>query len=322
MQDQIQTVTNQSTAWPVENSVPQSEALRLIGLSELMQITRGNSQIKVGLIDGPVLTPELFPAFENIDSENGDPYAMQASRSQFLGACSLAARHGTLVASILSGNPFADLPAICPGCSVILRSISSEPIDPMYPTPSARPPELARAIRECIEEGANIIHLGAFLSRDNVIRSERDVEEALDLAAARGILVVTSVENRSASGSTAITRHRAVVPVVPCDYQGQRIGDRNYGISLSRRGVSAPGMRFDALNGLDYSVLDNDTMASTWLTGTLALIWSEFPTAISSHIKLALALAHPQRRMEVVPPLLNAMAIYREMKSFFLPKFS
>lgn len=306
MQNQIQTSTSHTTEWDANQTAPQSQALDLIGLSELMQITRGNSQIKVGLIDGPVLNPDL-----GIDSV-----------SNYLGACSLVARHGTLVASILSGNPFTDLPAICPSCSLVLRSIATEPLDPLHSAPAARPRELAQAIFECIEEGANIIHLGAFLSRENVIRSERDVEEALDLAAARGIVVVTSVENRSASGSTAITRHRAVVPVVPCDFRGKRIGERNYGISLSRRGVSAPGMHFDASEkGLDYSVLDNDTMASTWLTGTLALVWSEFPDALANHLKLALTLAHPQRRTEVVPPLLNAMALYREIQSIFLPKF-
>ena len=54
-------------------------------------------------------------------------------------------------------------------------------------------------------------------------------------------------------------------------------------------------------------------MAAPFVTGAIALAWSEFPAATAAQIRLAVAQAHGLRRATVVPPLLNAWAIYQAM---------
>ena len=52
-------------------------------------------------------------------------------------------------------------------------------------------------------------------------------------------------------------------------------------------------------------------MAVPFVTGTIALLWSEFPTATAAHIKLAMTQASASHRASVVPPLLDAAAAYQ-----------
>jgi hypothetical protein len=46
------------------------------------------------------------------------------------------------------------------------------------------------------------------------------------------------------------------------------------------------------------------------VTGTIALLWSEFPAATAAQIKLAISHASALRRATVVPPLLDAVGAY------------
>jgi hypothetical protein len=81
------------------------------------------------------------------------------------------------------------------------------------PLPSATPDELAVAIAECIESGARILNLSAALTQPS-LSGERDLEESLDFAARRRVHVVAAAGNQGVVGSSAITRHPWVIPVV------------------------------------------------------------------------------------------------------------
>ena len=54
-------------------------------------------------------------------------------------------------------------------------------------------------------------------------------------------------------------------------------------------------------------------MAVPFVTGAIALLWSEFPTASVGHLKLAITQAHRPRRASVVPPLLDAASAYHTL---------
>ncbi len=58
------------------------------------------------------------------------------------------------------------------------------------------------------------------------------------------------------------------------------------------------------------------SVAAPFVTGAIALVWSEFPYASAGQIKLAVTKAHAQRRPTVVPALLNAWAIHAAMREF------
>src|SRR5262249_9461985 len=153
---------------------------------------------------------------------------------------STACQHGTFVAGILSAKRDSAAPAICPGCTLLVRSLFAESISDPEITPSATPRELAAAIVECIRAGARVIHLSLALT-EPFNEGERALHEALDLAVRRGVILVAAAGNQGTLGSSAITRHRWVIPVVACDLKGRPMNDSNLGSSIGRRGLRAPG---------------------------------------------------------------------------------
>ena len=48
-----------------------------------------------------------------------------------------------------------------------------------------------------------------------------------------------------------------------------------------------------------------------FVTGAIALLWSEFPRATAAQIKLAITNTSSLQRVSVVPPLLDAAAAYQ-----------
>jgi subtilisin family serine protease len=90
------------------------------------------------------------------------------------------------------------------------------------------------------------------------------------------------------------------------------MNDSNLGSSIGRRGLSAPGDGITSLGADGRSLtLGGTSVAVPFVTGTIALLWSEFPYATSAQVKLAVTQALTTRRASVVPPLLDAAAAYR-----------
>jgi subtilisin family serine protease len=282
-------------------------ALELVKLTTLMEQSSGRPEVVIGLIDGPVLT-------ENGDLWSSNVRHLGSSRS---GSCaqpaSNACMHGTLVAGMLVASRGSVAPAICPACSLLVRPIFPEITPEGDAVPSATPKELATAIVEVVEAGVRVINLSAALVHLSA-RGESDLEEALDCAMARGVVVVAAAGNQGTIGSSAITRHPWVIPVAGCDLRGRPIGVSNFGSSTGRRGLSAPAEQITSItsNG-EARRFSGTSAAAPFVTGTAALLWSEFPTANAYTVKHALLSAGGHSRETVVPPILNASAAYQFM---------
>lgn len=275
----------------------------LVKLTALMARTSGSPDIKIGLIDGPVSTGHADLAkdrLREIPGQNG------ATCTQ---ANSTACLHGTFIAGILSAKRGSAAPAICPGCTVLIRPIFSEKTFGREHMPSATPQELAAAILECINAGARVINLSLALAQPSV-KGEQALEEALR----RGVLIIAAAGNQGTLGSSAITRHPWVIPVVACDLRGRPINESNLGGSIGMRGLSAPGDSISSLSaGGQTLTLGGTSVAVPFVTGTIALLWSEFSTATAAQIKLAATKASTPRRASVVPPLLDAAVAYQSL---------
>lgn len=280
-------------------------ALELVKLTELMERTRGSPEVKIGLIDGPVVTqhPDLAGEYlREIPGSNGAKCTL---------ADSAACRHGTFVAGILCASRASPAPAICPGCSLLVRPIFPERTVGSERMPSATTEELAAAITECTDAGARIINLSLALAKPST-RGERELEEALNRAVRRSVILVAAAGNQGTVGSSAITRHPWVISVVACDLQGRPMDLSNLGSSIGRRGLCAPGDSITSLGPAGESLtLGGTSVAVPFVTGAAALLWSEFPKATAAQIKFALTQASTSRRVSVVPPLLNARAAYQ-----------
>jgi subtilisin family serine protease len=278
-------------------------------LTPLMERTSGRREIVIGLLDGPVAVthPDLVGAnLRELPGKQGGTSAQ---------ASSAACLHGTFVAGVLCAQRGASAPAICPGCTLLIRPIFLETIATSGQMPSATPDALAAAIIETIEAGARVLNLSMALAQPST-RSERALEEALDYAVSRGVIPVAAAGNQGTLGSTAITRHPWVLPVGACDPQGRPIGASNLGSSLGRRGLMAPGEAITSLGAHGPPLTLGGTSAATpFVTGTIALLWSEFPAATAAEVRHAVTQASAPRRPTVVPPLLDAWGAYHLMQT-------
>ncbi|PYS93723.1 MAG: peptidase S8 [Acidobacteria bacterium] len=279
--------------------------LDMVKLTGLMEITSGISETIIGLIDGPVATNHPDLADQNIREVPGK------MRGTCTRASSAACMHGTFVAGILCARRDSPAPAICPNCTLLVRSIFAETGSANKQLPSATPGELGAAIIECISAGARLINMSVALALPSSA-NEHELEEALDHAAKRGVIVVAAAGNQGTVGGSAITRHPWVIPVAASDRQGRPLAQSNMGNSIGRQGLSAPGDDIVSLgtNGQTFKAAGT-SIAAPFVTGTIALLWSEFPAATAAQMKLAVTQVSGQRRVTVVPPLLDAWASYQ-----------
>jgi subtilisin family serine protease len=277
-------------------------ALGLVGLAALMQRTCGRPDLTIGLVDGPIAQhPDLPAGRRRVIPAEGEAACTRAG--------SAACRHGTFVAGILFARRGSAAPAICPGCTLLSRPIFAERAAPGG-MPSATPGELARAILDCLEAGARVLNISAAIDRSGPA-SEPALDHALGRAAAHGAIVIVAAGNQGTLGSTALTRHPWVVPVVACDRRGRPTRHSNLGGSIGRRGLAAPGEEITSLGAASGSqTLSGTSAAAPFVTGAVALLWSEFPAASAADVRLALTQPGAPRRSTVVPPLLDAWASY------------
>src|SRR5439155_18590630 len=86
--------------------------LNLVKLTVLMDRTSGSPEVKIGLIDGPVVIRHPDLAGEHLREFPG------YNGGTCTQANSTACLHGTFVAGILSAKRNSPAPAICPNCTL------------------------------------------------------------------------------------------------------------------------------------------------------------------------------------------------------------
>lgn len=284
-------------------------ALDLVRLPELMKRGQGRPEITIALIDGPVARD--LPDFAATTIRE-IPGRLKAGCAR---ADTVACSHGTFVAGVLAARRGSAAPAICPGCTLLLRPIFSEAVNGSGHMPSATPEDLAEAIADSVGAGAHVINLSAALIQPS-FKGENKLEQALDYAARRGVITVAAAGNQGTVGSSAITRHPWVIPVAACDFQGRPLGESNLGRSIGRQGLSAPGEQVTSLGSDGRArTFDGTSAAAPFVTGAIGLLWSEFAGAGATEIRAALSQPTGGSRRAVVPPLLDAVAAHQFMAS-------
>lgn len=279
--------------------------LELCHLAPLMELTAGRAEVLVGLVDGPLALdhPDLSGA------------RVREIPGRLRGSCasaeSAACLHGTFVAGILAARRGSAAPAVCPGCTLLVRPIFAEG---GQDGPTALPEELAAAVVDCVEAGAHVINLSLGLAQPSA-RGREELHAALDHAARRGAVVIAAAGNQGTVGGSAVAQHPWVVPVVACDASGRPSGMSNLGESAGRRGLMAPGEEVSSLGAAGGVATSGGTsVAAPFVAGAAALLLSAFPGAPAPEVRAALLRGRGARRASVVPPLLDAWAAYQLLK--------
>jgi subtilisin family serine protease len=274
------------------------------GLRQLLELTPGCPQVKVGLIDGPV----------DVDHEGLRAASIQPVNRRARQACrnlgSPECRHGTFVAGILVGARGSGAPAIRPGCTLLIQPLFTE-------SATGRPAtlrQLASALRETVEAGARVINLSMTALRTTG-PAERALTQALDDCARLDVVVVAAAGNEAVVGSSCITRHPCVVPVAASDARGIPLAFSNLGRSISQRDLLAPGENIVSLVPREGSMtLSGTSAAAPFVTGAIALLCSLFPQLRGRDVCDAVVRVGVRRRT-VVPPPLDAGMAYAELSA-------
>src|SRR5262245_2450112 len=134
------------------------DPLQLVRLLPLMSRSEGRRDVAVALIDGPVALDHPDLVHSSITTTSDE------IRGRCSTAGSVACEHGTFVAGLLAARRGSRAPAICPGCTFILRPIFTD-----SPTgsnmPRATPEELRTAIIDAVNAGAKVINLSAAMAQ-------------------------------------------------------------------------------------------------------------------------------------------------------------
>src|SRR5205085_1796141 len=115
------------------------ELFGLIKMTSLLAATSGRQEIAIGLIDGPVEAshPDLLEA--RLQTLPSVPQAMCRSIN------SPACLHGTFLAGVLCARRGRQAPAICPGCTLLVKPIFCEAAR-LDQCPTVTPQHLASAV--------------------------------------------------------------------------------------------------------------------------------------------------------------------------------
>jgi subtilisin family serine protease len=279
-----------------------SRELAMVNLTGLMQLGEGRPEVGIGLIDGDVA--RQLPDFEGVDMRSvGMDHPAGGAGTD----------HGTFVAGILSARRSSVAPAISPGCSLLVRPVFADSEYDPAESPKASPKALSQAITECVDAGARVLNLSAAL----VGRSpggERILRAALDHAMLRGVVVVAAAGNQGRVGSSAMTGHPWVTPVVALDVARRPTHTSDLGSSIGRHGLCAPGEHVTSLS-LDGRPVEGSgtSVAAPFVTGAIALLWSQFPQAPAAAVRWAVSMSAIVRR-SVVPPVLDAGHAYLRLR--------
>ncbi|WP_167444279.1 S8 family serine peptidase [Streptomyces diastatochromogenes] len=279
-----------------------------------MALGSGRPEVVVALIDGTV---------------SRDYLGLDRRRLRFLGLpdaechgtdVDTACRHGTLVAGLLGARRTGAAPGICPGCTLLVR-----PVFGTAPCRSVatRPEELATALTEVLAAGATVVNLSLTVRHAGSLGASaglRRLSAALDAAAARGVPIVAAADGPSLSGSSVLTLHPAVLPVVACSAGGAPLGGLPLVTTIGRSGLRAPGEKVPgtAPNGSTTARFSGASAAVPFVTGTIALLCSRFPRTSATVVRSAVAQSPFRVRRSVVPPLLDAWAAYATLGSPYL----
>lgn len=239
-----------------------TDGLQIPGLPELWAKTLGNPRIRIALLDGPVdqTHPSLAAANLTLLGTLISGSANQGPASQ----------HGTHIASVIFGQHGSPVRGIAPGCrGLIVPVFSDGPHSSITPCSQI---DLARAITQSVEHGANVINIsGGELSPSD--EPHPLLANAVRLCAENGVLIVAAVGNDGCECLQVPAAVPSALAVGAMDAQGLPLDFSNWGEAYQTQGILAPGENIlGAAPGGDVTVKSGTSYATPIVSAIAALL--------------------------------------------------
>ena len=238
------------------------------GLVELHQLCRGNAEISIAVLDGPV---DLQHSCFNVSGGILMPLdSMEVVPSAAIG---LALNHGTAVCSLIFGKHGSEVEGVAPGCKGLIIPIYSE--DEKGNFSSASQLDLARAIEKAIEKGANIINIsGGQYSKTG--DPDLFLKHAIEKCFKKGILIVAATGNEGCNCLHVPAADKQVLAVGSMDENGEPTSETNFGVSYQLNGILAQGkgLRAARAGGGTYVTNGGTSYATPIVSGVVGLLMS------------------------------------------------
>lgn len=232
-------------------------------LAPLWGITKGHPDVRVAILDGPVISTgaELASAQLVISPDITDLDPNHAS-----------VQHGTEVASIIFARHSERMRGVAPGVTGLVLPIFDTDGDRLVPATQEKLGE--RIVEAVVELDANIINIsaGEFAHHLNIAHP---LAKALRLAETRGVLVIAAAGNQGCHCTNVPAAWPSVLAVGSHNTSGDPSVFSNFGGHYRSNGLLAPGENLSCLSTSGDVVLRSGTSyASAFVTGVAALVQS------------------------------------------------
>ncbi|MFM6620827.1 MAG: S8 family peptidase, partial [Dolichospermum sp.] len=231
-------------------------------IQELWNLTRGDSQICVAVLDG--LVDQSHNCF-NAANLTRLPTLIQGEAT----ANGSMSGHGTHVASIIFGqHNSSELRGIAPQCRGLIVPIFGDNNKKLSQL------DLARAIEQAVNAGAHIINVSAGQLTDNG-EAEGWLDRAVQLCKEHNVLIVAAAGNDGCECLHVPASLPTVLAVGAMNDQGKPIDFSNWGESYQNQGILAPGENIlGAKPGGGTQKLSGTSFATPIVSGVAALLLS------------------------------------------------
>jgi len=234
------------------------------GLKDLWRETLGDTRVCIAVLDGPV---DLAHQSLKEAKLNRIETLVQGKADQ--GA---ASKHGTHITSVIFGQHDGPIKGIAPNCRGLIVPIFRDgPNNSIAPCSQL---DLARAIQQAVQEGAQIINIsGGEFSQSGT--AHPILLEAIRQATESGVLIIAAAGNDGCECLHVPGALPLVLPVGAMNWEGEPLDFSNWGENYQTKGILAPGENMQgAALGSGITLETGTSYAVPIVSGIAALLLS------------------------------------------------
>ncbi|MCP4352770.1 MAG: PatA/PatG family cyanobactin maturation protease [Desulfobacterales bacterium] len=233
-------------------------------LNPLWNETTGSPQICIAVLDGPV--DYSHPCFTGASLTRMTTLASKPADQ------GMASQHGTHVASVIFGHHQGPVRGIAPGCRGIIVPVFEDGNDGRLASCSQL--DLARAIMQAVDEGANVINIsgGEPGASDQI---SHFLLQAIHYCADKNVLIVAAAGNDGCQCTHIPAAGPNVLVVGATDSQNMPENYSNWGSVYQNRGILVPGENIlGAMPGGDTTTKSGTSFVTPIVSGIVGLLLS------------------------------------------------